>query len=112
ERLRAFARWSVAEGVTTTVFTDAVRRRRVPSRFPRFFSEGEGDAVAAGPRPARTGPGVRGVAQALRAPARARRRRPRLPPGGEPYVGPWLLPVLTRFSAPPPSGHAEPVRRR
>lgn len=44
--LRMFARWAVAETLTTTVFTEAVRLRRIPSRFPRFLSEDEVDAVA------------------------------------------------------------------
>lgn len=47
ERLRAFARWAVAERIAATVFTDGVRLRRVPSKFPRFLSDDEVDAVVA-----------------------------------------------------------------
>ena len=43
--LKVFARWAVAEGLATCVFTDAVRLRRVPTKFPRFLSPDEVERI-------------------------------------------------------------------
>ena len=43
--VKVFCRWAVKEGIAETVATDGVRLRRVPTKFPRFLSQGEVDRI-------------------------------------------------------------------
>lgn len=46
-RLRTFSRWAVREGIAKSVFTEGVRLRRVPKKYPRFLSPGEVECIVA-----------------------------------------------------------------
>lgn len=45
--LKVFFRWAVKEGIAETVATEAVRLRRVPTKFPRFLTQSEVDRIVA-----------------------------------------------------------------
>ena len=43
--LKVFFRWAVKEGLAETVATEAVKLRRVPSKFPRYLTEAEVESI-------------------------------------------------------------------